>query len=87
VQYRGNVLLWPKSDESKKSLVFCYLFTLWSIVFSDPKESKLRTGTVVLTHMVKTSVSDRNQGFDDQKLEKKNFSWKIFLYLLQSTYS
>jgi hypothetical protein len=29
-QYRGNVLLWPKSDESKKSLVLFYLFTLWA---------------------------------------------------------
>jgi hypothetical protein len=28
VQYRGNVLLWPKSDESKKCLVLFYLFTL-----------------------------------------------------------
>ena len=30
MQYRGNVLLWPKSDESKKSLVLFYLFTLWA---------------------------------------------------------
>ncbi len=29
MQYRGNVLLRPKSDESKKSLVLFYLFTLW----------------------------------------------------------
>ncbi len=29
VQYRGNVLLCPKSDESKKCLVLFYLFTLW----------------------------------------------------------
>jgi hypothetical protein len=28
VQYRGIVLLRPKSDESKKSLVLLYLFTL-----------------------------------------------------------
>ncbi len=28
MQYRGNVLLWPKSDESKNSLVLFYLFTL-----------------------------------------------------------
>ncbi len=28
VHYRGNVHLWPKSDESKKSLVLFYLFTL-----------------------------------------------------------
>jgi hypothetical protein len=27
--YRGNVHLWPKSDDSKKSLVLFYLFTLW----------------------------------------------------------
>ena len=26
MQYRGIVLLWPKSDESKKSLVLLYLF-------------------------------------------------------------
>jgi hypothetical protein len=32
VQYRGNVLLWPKSDECKKSLVLFYLFTLWCYV-------------------------------------------------------
>ncbi len=29
MQYRGNVLLWPKSDESKKNMVLFYLFTLW----------------------------------------------------------
>ncbi len=29
MQYRENVLLWPKSDERKKSLVLFYLFTLW----------------------------------------------------------
>ncbi len=28
MQYHGNVLLWPKSEESKKSLVLFYLFTL-----------------------------------------------------------
>ncbi len=32
MQYRENVLLWPKSDEIKKSLVLFYLFTLWCIV-------------------------------------------------------
>ncbi len=30
MQYRGNVLLWPKSDESKKCLALFYLFTLWT---------------------------------------------------------
>ncbi len=29
----GNVLLWPKSDDSKKSLVLFYLFTLWVTPF------------------------------------------------------
>ncbi len=28
VKYRGNVLLWPKSDDSKKCLALFYLFTL-----------------------------------------------------------
>ncbi len=32
VQYRGNVHLWPKSDDSKKSLVLFYLFTLWQVL-------------------------------------------------------
>jgi hypothetical protein len=35
VQYRGNVLLWPKSDESKKSMVLFYLFTLWSLPLTE----------------------------------------------------
>ncbi len=34
VQYRGNVHLWPKSDESKKSLVLFYLFTLCPHLFT-----------------------------------------------------
>ncbi len=35
VQYRGNVLLWPKSNESKKNLVLFYLFTLCILLSLD----------------------------------------------------
>ncbi len=36
VHYRGNVLLWPKSNESKKSLVLFYLFSSPPAFLSSP---------------------------------------------------
>ncbi len=51
-QYRGNVHLWPKSDESKKSLVLFYLFTLWPLPCVI---SVMTVGSVHLLHKRKSS--------------------------------
>jgi len=42
-QCRGNVLLWPKSDESKKCLVLFYLFTFWTICKSRNENWHIRS--------------------------------------------
>jgi hypothetical protein len=46
VQYRKNVLLWPKSDERKKSLVLFYLFTLCIQLSCVPTDTNKHTNGI-----------------------------------------